>query len=415
MPSASKSTAYEFDANLEPQEYDDFARQHPYCNLLQSLAWAEVKANWQVVRVGLRASDGQLCAVAQILIKSLPVGLSFWYIPHGPLLDYNNSDVLNAFLTALRELISGTGCVCLRIHPPCPIKVGSIEDFKTGQAKEVINPEYLSNQFKDAGFIFDKPSLEMGDTIQPRFQAVILKENWEEPPRGKIRYNLKQNERYHVNFVSGSEYLDKFDKLVRLTEERQGIALRDKAYFKRILDSYAQDSFLALADFDLDKAQENTAKTLEALQEEARGLEQKAPKKLKQVEEQIVSREKDWQFYQDLKEALSDSGHKGSYNPSGILAIRYGKAADMPYAGSDERFSRLPAVWKLYVEGIRWAFSSGCDRYNLGGLEGSLDDGLTIFKSHFNPQIEETVGEFDYPAKPLLFKLAKLAWKILRR
>lgn len=415
MTSPYKSTEYVLDEQIDLQEYDRFARQHPLCNLLQAPPWAGVKANWEVKRVGLRDVEGLLQAVAQILIKPIFAGLSFWYIPHGPLLDYSDSDLLSAFLSALAELSKRRSCIFLRIHPPCPIRIGSIDEFKAGEAKTVTKAEYLISHFTKTGFTFDQPSLAMADTIQPRFQAVILKNTWEEPPRGKIRYNLKQNDRYQVDCVSGPEYLDKFDKLVRLTEKRQEIVLRNKSYFKRILDSFGQDSLLALAEFDLDKAQNNTAEKLAALEEEASMLAGKSPKKLKQVEEQIVSREKDRQFYNELKSELSDAGHKGSYHPSGILAIRYGKTADMPYAGSDERFSRLPAVWKLYVEGIRWSFSAGCERYNLGGLEGSFDDGLTIFKSHFNPQIEETIGEFDYPAKPFLYKLLKPVLNILKR
>ena len=37
----------------------------------------------------------------------------------------------------------------------------------------------------------------------------------------------------------------------------------------------------------------------------------------------------------------------------------------------------------------------------MGGVEGSLDDGLTKFKDNFNPTINEMIGEFDIPVYPL--------------
>lgn len=44
----------------------------------------------------------------------------------------------------------------------------------------------------------------------------------------------------------------------------------------------------------------------------------------------------------------------------------------------------------------------GIQRCNLGGVEGTLDDGLSVFKGNFPIQIEEMIGEFDLPVMPVL-------------
>ena len=41
----------------------------------------------------------------------------------------------------------------------------------------------------------------------------------------------------------------------------------------------------------------------------------------------------------------------------------------------------------------------------MGGVEGSLDDGLTKFKDNFNPTINEMIGEFDIPVYPFMYRL----------
>lgn len=56
----------------------------------------------------------------------------------------------------------------------------------------------------------------------------------------------------------------------------------------------------------------------------------------------------------------------------------------------------------------------------MGGVEGSLDDGLTKFKDNFNPTINEMIGnemigEFDIPVYPFMYRLTQKAYEILKR
>lgn len=409
------SQGYIFDPALELEEYDRFAQNHQYCNILQSAPWPEIKSEWVPLRVGVRNEQGDLIGAGQVLRRKIVGKLSFWYLAHGPLLDFYQEGLLEFFLDKLARYARKNHCLFLRIHPPIPIRTGSIADFREGAPNTEYALDELTERFAKQGYVKKEVSSEMGDTIQPRFQAIIIKDEWEEPPRGRIRYNLRQAERYHVKTSSSQnlkvdDQLDEFARLIKLTEERQGIRLRDRSYFSKIMKAFGKDAIILLADFDLDSAEETSQKTREEISQEMEACQEKSPRKYKQLEEQLISRNKDQAFYQTLRSELESQGKLEAgktYHPSGVLAIRYGLAADMPYAGSDEMFSRLPAVWKLYVEGIRWAFEAGCERYNLGGLEGSFDDGLTVFKSHFNPRIEETAGEYDYPCKPLLYKLIR--------
>ncbi len=411
----ARSGPYTFESHLSPAEFDQFARQQEFANILQSLPWAQVKAEWLPLRVGLRDGQGRLVAAGQILRRPLALGLAFWYLPHGPLLDYRQPDILRAFLQGLADLAKAQKALFVRVHPPCPIREGSIKDFQNGAAQERFNLEALTQSFSQAGFKHRPLSLDMGSTIQPRFQALVRKENWEEPPKGKIRYNLKLNDRYFVEAQDlGTQGLEPFARLIKLTEERQGIRLRDQAYFQRILDAYGEEALLSLASFDLPQAKARTVQAKTDLEKQIQVLGDTAPKKIKQLEEQLVSRDKDLAFYQELGASLTTAEAQEKYQ-AGILAICYGRAAEMPYAASDERFARIPAMWKLYTRGIRWAFAQGADRYNFGGLEGSFDDGLTVFKSHFDPVIEETAGEYDFAAKPFLYKLAMWGLKLYRK
>lgn len=49
----------------------------------------------------------------------------------------------------------------------------------------------------------------------------------------------------------------------------------------------------------------------------------------------------------------------------------------------------------------------------MGGVEGTLDDGLTKFKDNFNPTINEFIGEFDIPIYPFMYRLTQKAYVII--
>ena len=60
----------------------------------------------------------------------------------------------------------------------------------------------------------------------------------------------------------------------------------------------------------------------------------------------------------------------------------------------------------------------GIRRCNLGGVEGTLDDGLSVFKGNFPVQIEEMIGEFEVAVMPVLSLLTNqgITWlKAVRR
>ena len=45
--------SYQFSDHINSQEHDEFVKNHPLCNLLQSSAWGSVKQNWKHEIVGV--------------------------------------------------------------------------------------------------------------------------------------------------------------------------------------------------------------------------------------------------------------------------------------------------------------------------------------------------------------------------
>lgn len=81
----------------------------------------------------------------------------------------------------------------------------------------------------------------------------------------------------------------------------------------------------------------------------------------------------------------------------------------------DKRFKKFMPQYKEYVENFKWTFDKGCIWSSMGGVEGTLDDGLTKFKDNFNPTINELIGEFDLPVNKMLYNLSQIAYKLLKK
>ncbi|MGC4440440.1 peptidoglycan bridge formation glycyltransferase FemA/FemB family protein, partial [Streptococcus suis] len=93
---------YTYKVGISAQEHDEFAKSSSQTNLLQSSNWAKIKDNWANERLGFY-QDGKLVASASILIKSLPLGFTMLYIPRGPIMDYNNKELVNFVVKSLKK------------------------------------------------------------------------------------------------------------------------------------------------------------------------------------------------------------------------------------------------------------------------------------------------------------------------
>lgn len=256
--------------------------------------------------------------------------------------------------------------------------------------------------------------MHIADTVQPRFQSNVYSyENIEETLPKHTKRLIKDANRRNVQIIHGHlELLDDFSRLVELTESRKGVALRDKEYFKTLLENYPEGGVIFLAVCNVYKLNEDAKTKKVQLEKEIVEIPENAKKKLHRLEDQLRSLNKDIYEY---KEIFDEFGQKDKdIAIAGILSIQYGNTCEMLYAGMDERFKKFMPQYKEYVENFKWAFDRGCLWSNMGGVEGSLDDGLTKFKDNFNPTINELIGEFDIPVYPIMYRLTQKAYKILK-
>ena len=401
---------YRYQLGIPLSEYDDFVKEHPMVNLLQSSAWEKVKSDWNHERFGVY-EEGKLLAVASILIKSLPLGYKMFYIPRGPILDYRDTEVLKFVLQSIKSYARSKKAIFVTFDPSICQSQHLVNQDKTEYPENLVLVETLGQ----LGVKWSGQTAEMDDTIQPRIQAKIYKENFEED---KLSKSTKQairtarNKGLEVQY-GGLELLDSFSELMKKTEKRKEIHLRNEAYYKKLLDNFKEDSYITLTSLDVSKR----LRELEEQLAKNKALEEAITKSTRTSKVEAQKKEKERLVEEiDFLQGYMNMG-KSNIPLAATLSLEFGNTSVNLYAGMDDDFKRYNAPILTWYETARYAFERGMVWQNLGGVENSLNGGLYHFKEKFNPTIEEYLGEFTMPTHPLypLLRLALDFRKTLRK
>ena len=398
---------YHYQLGISTTEHDEFVIQSNQTNLLQSSSWAKIKDNWGNERVGFYQED-QLVAVASILIQPLPLGFSMLYIPRGPIMDYQNKELVSYVIQSLKKISKQYKALFVKFDPSIFLSKHLIgqENTETPAVQAVIDT------LKKEGIEWTGRTSDMAENIQPRFQANIHKEYFTEQDLSKsTRQAIRtaRNKGIQVQF-GGTELLEDFASLMKKTEARKSIHLRGKDYYEKLLTTYQGQSYITLSTLDLAERKTSLTKDLEKNKAEAEKFTEKT--KPGKVENNQKEKERIEEELQSLEQHLQAG--RQVVPLSGTLTLEFGGTSENVYAGMDEEFRRYQPAILTWYETAQHAFDRGASWQNMGGIENSLDGGLYHFKSKFNPVIEEFVGEFNLPTSPL-YPLVNKAYKIRKK
>lgn len=398
---------YTYKIGISAHEHDEFAKQSSQVNLLQSSNWAAIKDSWGNERLGFY-QDGSLVAVASVLIRPLPAGFSMLYIPRGPIMDYSNQDLVQFVLASLKKFGKTKRALFIKFDPALLLK-----QYKIGQEVEE-NPTTLAQLaiLQKAGAEWTGRTQDMAQSIQPRFQANVYtsKDLLQEFPKHTKRLMKDAQTRGVATHRGGLEDVQAFADVVALTEDRKGVALRNHDYFKKMMTVYGEDAYLHLATVNLPKRLAEYKEQLAQIEKDLSETAEHQKKRLTKLSQQQASISK---YIAEFEEYVTK--YPDELIIAGILSIRFGNVMEMLYAGMNDEFKKFYPQYSLYPQVFEDAYQDGIIWANMGGVEGSLDDGLTKFKSNFAPTIEEYIGEFNIPVNPLLYRLSNFAYNLRKQ
>ena len=195
-------------------------------HLLQLSGWATVKAatGWQARRFVIEdAAGGARVGVAQVLLRSLPLGLSIAYAPRGPLV---GSEHLPDAIAAVARALAGDRCASLLCDPEEPDAPG-------------IHAARASQRIRPAG-IFVQPSRTLLLDLRPSPEELLG------AMKKKTRQYIHKAERGGV-VTEDTTDLDRYLAVLRRVAARDGFALHDRAYFERIRAAFGDGVHLTMA------------------------------------------------------------------------------------------------------------------------------------------------------------------------
>lgn len=405
---------YQFKSNISKKEYDEFVVNFPSTSFMQTSKWSEVKSAWFSDFVGMYENKKLVCA-AMILKRNLFFGKKLFYVPRGFVIDYKNKELLKDFILNLKKYTKENNGIDIKIDPFVCFNQDSIETIKKGKEKEIRKPfisdtNTIDKNLKELGFIHGGYKKEVNAYIQPRYtMAISLKDkDGNVFDKEALRRTFPKNTRNYIgnyqeqrgvefSYSKSKEDIKYLIEVLNCTEKRQHINLRNEAYFKKIMELFPENAVLFFARVNINKY-------ISFLENDMKENETKKEFCEKQINEALK-----------IKEEYGNNPLAGAtivMMPTCKTGI---KTASFLYAGTNTNIlPSLKITNGLMFYRLCYCLDNGCDYCDLGGVDGSLEDHLSTFKSKFNPEVLELVGEYDLVVSKFWFGLFNLGMKVLK-
>lgn len=405
---------YVFKSGIDKKEFDLFSMNFESTSFMQTSSWANIKSAWDNDIVGLYNDESLVCA-ALILKRKLFLNKYLFYVPRGFIIDYKDKELLNKFVCELKKYAKENNAIDIKIDPFICFNEDNIQnivknkDINVRKTFTKDTDEIVSN-LKDAGFIHGGFKKEVNAYIQPRYtMAISLKdENGNFYDKETLRRTFPKNTRNYIgsyqeergvefSYSNNKDDVKDLISVLNCTEKRQHIALRNENYFKKILDNFKSNAYLFFAHVNIDKY-------IEFLNKDMKENPKKEEFNKKQIEEALK-----------IKEKYGNRPLAGATIVMMPTCKNGNKVASFLYAGTNtEILPSLKITNGLMFYRLCFCLDKGCDYSDLGGVDGSLKDHLSTFKSKFNPQVLELVGEFDLIINKFWYKVFNLAMDTLK-
>ena len=390
---------YKFKVDIDKKENNKFISNYSMAPITQDYRWANVKSDWDNTLCALY-KDNKIVGTGLLLIKTFPMNLKMIYCPKGFLTDYTNKEYIEEFTKGLKEYAKKIKAFVVKIDPLIAVSEEYYDTYIKKDTKECaknysVDSDLKFNNFKSSGWLHGGFKKNVGAYIQPRYNMAINlidKDNNKLTEKDLLSQFKRNAKRYHGEFqtkrgvsficVHDNSYIDDFYRIIKSTEDRQGISLRSKDYFLKIMDSFKEDAYMYIARVDVDKF-------IYLLNNE-------------------IEKEKDENLVNKYKEQLEDAKiAKEKYGKEISIAATLGiippnkkgiKKVEYLYAGTfEEVFPYLNTNASVHINSFIEMLNNGYDYCDLEGVDGTLDDHLTKTKAKYNPVLLEFIGEFDLP------------------
>lgn len=411
---------------LEQEEFREFLEKSPLKSHLQTPETAKLKemSNWKSHYVGVKNNNGEI--IAGTMMVSIKHGFSNeFYAMRGPIIDFNNYELLKFFTDNIKKYILDNNGYMLRIDPYLIYHSRNRDGEITG---EIDNEKAIQNLLK-LGYKQVK-SINMNDTIQPRFMYVIelegkTLEDVLNEMTSKTRQMIRKNEKNCIKIRKGNyDDLNLFVDIMNKTGERRHFNDRGLEFYQNMYKALSPKNMIEIvfAEIDILEALENLDKEVKEINKNKLDREEKHKDGKVNEKKYLAKQKEDEESFKRIEKRRSEllrlqKEYGNLITLGGILYINYGDEVASVFGGVYDEFLPYQPFYTIHNEMIKYAVENSYKRYNFYAICNSLspDDeqyGIYQFKKSFGGHVQEYIGEFLLPVKKCEFNLHELKRKI---
>ena len=233
-----------------PDNWNEIISALPGASLLQTSQWADVKARmgWQAFPKLWKNASGEVEAAALILkrpitLGPIPSGMSFLYVPRGPLMDWSNDELRDRVMGDLAAFGREQKALFVKVDPDIPVSFG---EPGTGESRENPAGQKLLAYYKEHGWVFSPQQIQFANSVWIRTE--ITEEELLANMKQRTRYKVRLAEKKGVTVRRGTpEDFEPIADLYAETSSRDGFLIRDKDYYLDVWQRfYAADMLTPL-------------------------------------------------------------------------------------------------------------------------------------------------------------------------
>ena len=400
--------------HLEVEEFRKFLDGHPLRSFMQTPEIGKLREmnGWKVEYLGVK-EKGKIVAGTMLLSKKRHFGKREFYALRGPLLDFEDSNMVSTFFSLLKDYVKKNSGYVLRMDPYL------VYQSRDGEGKVVPGVDHRDcvKQLLSLGFhkVAEKDQEQVSFMyvldLEGKTEEEILK-NMKPNTRNTIRKTLKNG--IEIRELTREE-LPIFLKIMEETGKRKGFAIRDLSYYQHMYDVFHDRGEIKYLVTTLNLT--HHIELLEKEKQEAMESKEKLSEakyndgKRKSFEATIQSLEK---RIAQAKEILEKDGEVITL--SGSMFVMTQPEIIYLSSGNYEEYMMYNSQYLIQWEMIQYGIKHHFKRYNFYGIPSSFDKndkdyGIYEFKTGFNGYVEQLIGEYEMKTS-FVYYLIKLLHKI---
>lgn len=396
---------------LTEKQFNTFAKSHEQASFFQTAETAKLRSIYgsKIHFVGV-TKNKKIVAASMLTETTTFRGKKTFYAPRGFLLDYHDEELLEFFVTNLKDYLKDKNPLQIKIDPNVIYRVrandGSIVEENGCDNKTIENLKKVG--FQHYGFNTDFIY------TQSRWNVRLeLNKDYEELKKGfskSTRKNIESTYKKGVRVRKGTfEDLESMEEILIKTAERKHFEARSLEYYQNMYQCLGDLMNIYIAYLDSDTYVNST---LELLKEEEKHHQEILDKMEKDMvgSKLINQKETSERLLEKLKQEVEEAKQFQKDYPQGknigvLISLESGLEYITLYSGILVEYKKFTPKYLMYDAHIRDAYIKKIKYVNFYGISGIFDPkdkdyGMFEFKRGFGGNVVELIGEFSYPLSP---------------